>query len=203
MKNIDELLRDCGIEIPADKAEAFKKEFNANYKTVAEVEKKAEAYKMLEEKFNTTSEALKKFEGVNPEGLTAEIAKLQAQLKDADEKYKKDIHDREFNSAIDAELAKVKFSNSYAKDAVRAKLLSGGVQYQEGKLYGFADRMAELKESDPDAFASETEEKKVKFTGKMGAGVGAESISLDDYYKLKTSEERQKFIREHSELFQK
>ena len=38
MKNINEILKSYGVEIPSDKKEAFDKEVLENYKTVAEVE---------------------------------------------------------------------------------------------------------------------------------------------------------------------
>lgn len=205
MKNIDEILKAYGVEVPADKVEEFKAEFNANYKTVAELEKKNKAYTALEEKLNTTTEALKKFEGVNPEDLNNEIAKLQSQLKESDDRYAKEMHMRDFNDAIEKELAKIKFSSDYARDAIRGKLTGDAVTYKEGKLYGFADRLAELRESEPQAFVSEAEENKVKFTSGMSAQSSGNSGGFDkaEYAKLKDSVERQKYIREHSDAFAK
>ena len=60
MKNIYEILKSYGIEIPEDKKEAFDKEVLENYKTVKEVDtlrNKLEAAesdkKAIEEKYNT------------------------------------------------------------------------------------------------------------------------------------------------------
>ena len=38
MKNIEELLRNIGVEIPSDKRDDFMKSFNDNYKTIKEVD---------------------------------------------------------------------------------------------------------------------------------------------------------------------
>ena len=39
MKNIYEILTDCGLEVPQDKKEAFDNSVKENYKTVSEVSK--------------------------------------------------------------------------------------------------------------------------------------------------------------------
>lgn len=205
MINIDELLKTAGVEIPADKMEAFKKDFAANYKTVAEFEKKEAKITSLTESLNTVEASLKAYEGKNPDDLQKEIAALQAQIKESNEKYQKDLNERDLNDAITREMDKLKFTSKYARESVEKKIRGEGITFKDGKLYGFSDKLAEIRESDAEAFVNEEEEAKeqsrVKFTSTKDDNAGSAGVTLDDYRKLKTSEERQDFIAKHPTLF--
>ena len=64
MKNIYEILADCGLEVPQDKKEAFDNSVKENYKTVSEVSKITSARDTLASQLQTAQDTLKGFEGV-------------------------------------------------------------------------------------------------------------------------------------------
>lgn len=202
MLNIEELLKNAGVEIPAEKMETFKSDFAANYKTIAEFNKKDVKINALQETLETTQRTLKEFEGVNPEELRTTISNLQNEIKLTEERYQKDLNARDRQDAIKRELDKEKFTSPYSRKAIEDMIMGAEITYKDGKLYGYNDRMTELKESNADAFVSQAEQKRVQFTDK-GNGGQSNGTSIADYYKLKTSEERQAFIREHANLFAK
>lgn len=86
MKNIHEILKELGIEIPADKKADFDAAVNENYKTVAEVDKIRTARDTYKASLDDAQKALKSFEGVNVDELKGEITKLTNDLaaKDAE-----------------------------------------------------------------------------------------------------------------------
>lgn len=202
MKNIEEILKGIGVEVPEEKLEAFRKEVSENYKTVAEVEKKNGRIAELEGQLKTANETLDGFKDVKPEELQKEIAKLTKSLADKEKEYGDNLKARDRKDAIARELDKVKFSSSYSKKFVEELVDSEEVHFENGKLYGLSEKLEEIKASHADAFASEEGEKKpVSFTESMGGG--SKAVTMDDFYALKTSEERQNFIRQHTELFKK
>lgn len=114
MKNIETLMADFSIEMSEENKTAFVKAVNENYKTIAEVEKKDEKVKTLTEKLAVTEDALKKFDGVDAEGLKAQIADLNKALADKDTEYQKKISDRDFNDLLKESITNAKGKNPTA-----------------------------------------------------------------------------------------
>lgn len=109
MKNILEILKELGLEVPADKHEALNKAVAENYKTTAEFEKtkaKLEAEKNgAEEQLKAVQESLKKFDGVNVDELNGKIKQLTDDMAKQDADYKAQIADMEFMGVLDAAVA--------------------------------------------------------------------------------------------------
>ena len=82
MKNIFEIMKDYGLEVPEDKKKEFEKAVLENYKTVADYDAQTEKVKNLTEQLNTAKDAVKKFEGVDPEALNNQITALNKKLAD-------------------------------------------------------------------------------------------------------------------------
>lgn len=119
MRNIHELLKDMGIEIPAEKKTDFERAFGENYKTIAEFERTKTRLDNAETQLTEAKESLKAFEGVDVSALNGEIAKLRNSLTQKDAEYASKISDMEFDAALESGL-----SASGAKNvkAVRALL---------------------------------------------------------------------------------
>lgn len=118
MKNIYTLLNEIGVEIPEDKKAEFDKALNANYKTVAEVEKITTARDNYKSQLETAQDALKKFDCVNVEEMKNTIKTLNSDLQKKETEYQNKIADMEFNSVLDGAIAK-----SGAKNAKAVKAL--------------------------------------------------------------------------------
>lgn len=203
MKNIEEILKEIGIDIPEDKAEAFRKEVATNYKTIAEFEKKSGRITELETQLQTATDTLKSFEGKKPEELEKEIARLNKTLEDNEKEYNKNLLARDRKDAISKRLDAIKFTNKYSREAIERKIDSDEVFYKDGKLYGFDEKLKDLMESEVDAFVNEDAEQlekdKVQFTSSVHGG--KTPVSQSDISQFKTDEEREAFIKSHPDVF--
>lgn len=207
MQNIQELLKAIGLEIPADKLDDFNKNFNANYKTVAEFDKRVQKlegerdnYKAQFEKADT---ALKGFDGVDLEGMKTQIANYKKEAEDAKKDYESKIAERDFNDALKVELENVKFSSSYAKRAVENEIKAKGLKMEGGKILGLKDLLDAIKERDADAFAPEDGKAPAKFTAaKSTVGQNSKQYkSREEIMEIKDSEARQAAIAANLHLF--
>lgn len=118
MQNIYAILAKYNLTIPEDKKAEFEEAIKANYKTVAEVEKVTTARDNYKNQLETAQNALKEFEGVDVKELQGKIETLKNDLTTAQSDYENKIADMEFNSKLDAAIAK-----SGAKNVKAAKAL--------------------------------------------------------------------------------
>lgn len=118
MKNIHELLKELGLEIPADKKADFDKAVGENYKTVEEFNRKLEKLNNVEAQLTEAKESLKSFEGVDVSALNGKISELTNSLAAKDAEYNRRIADMEFDAALDSAI-----SASGAKNAKAVRAL--------------------------------------------------------------------------------
>ena len=100
MKNIYDILTEFGLELPAEKKAAFEKAWKENYRTKADYDKVAEQRDNYKSQYDTVSGELKKFDGVDPEGLQSEIKRLRDDLKKKDDEYAAKEADRQFMASV-------------------------------------------------------------------------------------------------------
>lgn len=204
MRNIYELLADMGIEIPAEKTDEFRKAFHKEYKTIAEFEKLSAKVEKAEQDVLNATEALKGFENINPDELKSEIEKWQKKAEEAEKTYQAELAERDYNDALDKAMSKIKFTSESARKSVRAEIKSSGIPYKDGRLLGFEDAIAGIKEKDASAFVDEDAEAKkakaVKFTTQRQLE-GSPNVSLDSIASTKDPKERKKLIAENQHLF--
>jgi len=172
MKNIIEICKDFGFEIPAEKHAEFLKAVNGEYKTVAEHNKVLERLAAETKRAETAEEALKGFDGIDPAKVNEQIAEANRKVKEAQEAAQKQLEERDFNDTLREELNKIRFTSAAARKSVEAEIRAAGLKHKDGKSLGLTDLIGQLKESDADAFADENEESKPKFAGPKGAGGG-------------------------------
>jgi len=195
MKDILEILKSYGLEVPSDKAEAFKKEFVENYKAVAELEKKTtkiaaleEDKKALEEQLKTANETIAGFEGADVEGLKQQIVDYNQKLKDTEEQHKREIEQRDFKDALTEAMKEVEFTSEYARKSVMAEIEGAGLKLIDGKIIGLNDLLETIKEKDKAAFVDKEQEQleqgKAKFTTPINIKEGTK-LSTSELMKLK------------------
>lgn len=100
MKNIYEILKDFGLEVPEDKKADFDKAWKENYRTKAEYEKATSQRDEYKTSLDTVNGKLKEFEGVDVNELKGQITKLQQDLKDKDTEYANKEADRIFQDTL-------------------------------------------------------------------------------------------------------
>lgn len=118
MKNIFEIMKDYGLEVPEDKKKDFEKAVLENYKTVADYDKQTDKVTSLTDQLNTAKEEMKKFDGVDPEALNNQIAALNQKLADKDTEYQNQIADRDFQDMLKTAIAEAKGRNAKAITAL-------------------------------------------------------------------------------------
>lgn len=118
MKNIIEICKDFGLEIPADKQAEFGKVVAENYKTVAEFEKKVnrlqEDLETANKRADTAEETLKGFEGKDFEAITRERDEWKKKHDENEAAYKKANEEREFNELLSSSISDAKGKNAKA-----------------------------------------------------------------------------------------
>lgn len=106
MKNMIEICKDFGIEIPAEKHAEFNKAVADNYKTVAEHEKKVnrltEDLAAEKKRADTAVETLKGFEGKDFEAITKERDEWKRKHDENQQKYQQEQEEREYNADLEA-----------------------------------------------------------------------------------------------------
>ena len=101
MKNIYEILKDFGLEVPEDKKADFDKSWKENYRTKAEYEKATSQRDEYKTSLDTVNAKLKEFDGVDVADLKGQIATLQGDLKKKDDEYAAREAERAFNDSLD------------------------------------------------------------------------------------------------------
>ena len=118
MKNIFEIMKEYGLEVPEDKKKDFEKAVLENYKTVSDYETQSEKLKTAEGKVTTLTENLDKFKDVDVEELNQTIAGFKTDLANKDQELKDKIADRDFNDLLKDSIASVKGRNAKAITAL-------------------------------------------------------------------------------------
>ena len=122
MKNMIEICKDFGIEIPADKHAEFNKAVAENYKTVAEHEKKVnrltDDLAAEKKRADDAVETLKGFEGKDFDAIQKERDEWKKKHDDAVAAHQKEQEDREFNQILETAITEAKGKNTKAITAL-------------------------------------------------------------------------------------
>ena len=204
MQNIIEILKANGLELTEEQQSAINKAVAENYKTVAEFDKKIGKLEAerdgLKEQYNTVSETLKSFDGVDVDGMKKQLEEAQKKAEDAEKAFNARLTEREFDDALREALNGYRFSSEYAKSAIIAEVKSKGLPMVDGKIVGLGEVMDGIKQRDADAFTSD--KPTAQFTTSFGnEDNGKKYETKEDILKIKDAKERQQAIRDNIGLF--
>ena len=118
MKNIEAILAEAGIELTEEQKTAVNKAVGENYKPIADWQKQVDKVTSLTDQLNTATEAMKKFDGVDPEALNEQIAELNQKLTDKESEYQAQIADRDFQDMLKESIVTAKGKNAKAITAL-------------------------------------------------------------------------------------
>ena len=167
MKNIFELMKEFGFEVPEDKKKDFEKAVLENYRTVKDYEAQKEKLETAEQKasasettINSLKEDLKKFEGVDVTGLQQKITDLETDLQTKETEFQQKLADRDFEDLLTESIHGAKGKNAKAiralldvdalktsknqKDDVGAAIKALTEAEDSKMLFGEADEAAEI-----------------------------------------------------------
>lgn len=208
MQNIHEILKKYGVEISADNKADFDKDVTANYKTIAEHEKKLGKVEgerdNYSEQLKTAQETLKSFEGVDLATIQNELATWKTKAENAEKDYNAKLEARDFEDALKTAMEAYKFSSAAAKSAVTEEVRKAGLKLKDGKILGLNDLMESIKAADASAFVTEREENRARFTAsKPTGGSGTNTITADEIMKMSDRDQRRAAIAANLGLFTK
>lgn len=172
MKNIYEILKSIGLEVPEEKKEAFDKAVNENYKTIKEfegtqkklgdAETERDTYKTKYEtdiaQRDTDLATLKKqledagADKTKLDELTNKLSALQTTYDNAKTDYEKQLLQQKHEFLAKELVGGLEFTSQSAKKAFLADLLAKNLPVENDKLLGFDDFVNAYKEQDAGAF---------------------------------------------------
>lgn len=206
MQKLIETLKQFGVEIPEDKHAEVKKALSEHYKNVGEHNKaisKLEAERdKWKEQAETAEETLKSFEGIDPANIQKELDDWKGKAKEAEEKAQKQIYERDFADALKNELSNYKFSSEFAKKAVMSEIQAAGLKLKDGKILGLSDLLNQIKETDSDAFADDTDPNNIaRFTNVITQKKTNDRMTKKEIDAIKDPIERKSAIKQHLDLY--
>lgn len=182
MKNIYDILKDFGMEVPEDKKTDFDKAWKENYRTKSDYDKVAGQRDDYKTSLDTVNEKLKEFEGVDVEDLKGQIATLQGDLKKKDDEYAAKEADRVFNEILKEA---IKAAGGRNDKAVMALLDVEALKASKDQSADIKKALDAARESDAYLFgADEPFQNPVGATGgkpPMGNGKKLEDMSYEEY----------------------
>lgn len=154
MKNIEQILKEAGIEVTDEQKAAVNKAVTENYRTVADYDKqvkkteKAEGERdTLQGQLTDAQETLKSFDGVDVEGFKQKISDLEAQIKKRDEDAKAEALSREQKKVLDAKFDELEIKSPLIRETLFGKVTGkDGLPFRNGEFPGLADYLSKLNE---------------------------------------------------------
>lgn len=211
MQNIEAILTELGIEVPADKKENLTKKVAENYITKAEHEKKLGKVETdrdtWKEKAETAETTLKGFEGVDLDTMQKELSDWKKKAEDAEKDAQAKLYERDFVDALKTEFEGIKFSSEAAKRAIMAEVKDAGLKLKDGKILGLNDLITQMKEKDASAFVDDeqikAQQNAARFTQPIGKQNQGGNMTKEQIEAIKDTSERQAAIANNLHLFGK
>jgi hypothetical protein len=203
MKNMIEICKDFGIEIPADKHAEFNKAVAENYKTVAEHEKKVnrltDDLNAEKKRADDAVATLKGFEGKDFDAIQKERDEWKKKHDDAVASYQKEQEDREFNQLLETAITEAKGKNAKAITALMDMDKLRSSRNQEKDIKAALDSLRT-----DSGYLFDDNGGNPHFTDPKGnGGNGGGNTTLKEIMKIKDPVERQKMIGQNLNLFGK
>lgn len=179
MKNIEQILKDAGIEITDEQKTAVNEAVKANYKTIADYDKQAKKLEAAEvdrdtykQQYEDAQEAIKGFEGVDVEKLNKDIADWKEKAAQAEKDAQKQILQRDQRDYLKAEFDKLGITSERTRASLMRDIMdeNDGLKWKDNAFMGLSDYLS--KENEKDHFY-QTEEEKAAAEAEKKAAEGA------------------------------
>lgn len=178
MKNIEQILKEAGIEVTDEQKAAVNKGVTENYRTVADYDKqvkkteKAEGERdALQKQYDDAQEIIKGFDGVDVEKLNKDIADWKERATKAEKDAAKQILERDQRDYLKGEFDKLKIESGRVRDSLMREIMGeDGLKWKDGTFMGLSDYLE--KENEKDHFY-QTEAEKAEAEAKAKAAGSA------------------------------
>lgn len=131
----------------------------------------------LQTQLNAANATIQSYKDMDIDGIKAKAGEWETKYNTDTQVLKDQLAATEYGFAVKEAVAGLKFSSESAKKAFVADLTAKKLPLQEGKLLGLEDFAKTYKESDPDAFLPENDEKTPVVT--RGGGGGGPTLGAD------------------------
>lgn len=125
MKNIFEIMKEYGLEVPEEKKKDFEKTVLENYKTMTDYDNQTKKLDAANETIKANDTAMKDLQGkldgfkdVDVSGLNQRIKDLETEKATIQKDYEAKIADRDFDDLVKESIAAVKGKNAKAITAL-------------------------------------------------------------------------------------
>ena len=117
----------------------------------------AEEVDNLREQLTAANNQIKEFQSMNIDEIKASAAAWQEKYAASEKAWQEKLAGLKYEAAAKDAIADIKFSSNSAKRAFLSDLQAKNLTLENDKLIGFSDFLNSCKESDPDAFAPESQ----------------------------------------------
>lgn len=131
----------------------------------------------LQTQLNAANATIQSYKDMDIDGIKAKAGEWETKYNTDTQALKDQLTAAEYGFAVKEAVAGLKFSSESAKKAFVADLTAKKLPLQEGKLLGLEDFAKTYKESDPDAFLPENDDKTPVVT--RGSGGGGPALGAD------------------------
>ena len=168
MKNIEQILKEAGIEVTDEQKAAIVAEVGKNYRTSTDYERQTKKLEAAETdrdtykgQLDTANETLEKFKDIDPDKQAAEIEKYKQAAKEAQETASRQILQRDQRDYLNSEFEKLGISSERTRKSLMADIMGeDGLKWKDGAFMGLSDYLA--KENEKDHFYQTEDEKKAE-----------------------------------------
>ena len=187
-----EILKKCGVE--EEKANEIVKAMNEAKIYTTNLENVDVRYNKLQEQKKQLEEASKAYQkqleeltknNADVEALNKLVEQLQLSNKELEENHSKEMHNLQFNFALEGALTNAKSKNN---KALKALLNMDNIKYQEGKLEGLQEQIEALQKDASYLFDLETTPQNTGGLGSFGRSGGKVGITKEEFSKMSYSE---------------
>ncbi len=166
MKNIEQILKEAGIEVTDEQKTAIVAEVGKNYRTSTDYERQAKKLEAAEAdrdnykgQLDTANETLEKFKDIDPEKQAEEIQKYKQAAKEAQDMATKQILERDQRDYLKGEFDNLGIKSGRVRDSLMREIMGeDGLKWKDGTFMGLSDYLA--KENEKDHFYQTEDEKK-------------------------------------------
>ena len=156
MKNIEQILKEAGIEVTDEQKAAVNAAVTENYKTIAEFDKQDKKLTAAEAdrdnykgQLDTANETLEKFKDIDPEKQAEEIQKYKQAAKEAQDMAAKKILERDQRDYLKGEFDNLGIKSGRVRDSLMREIMGeDGLKWKDGAFMGLSDYLAKENEKD-------------------------------------------------------
>lgn len=201
MKNIIDICKDFGIEIPADKHAEFNKAVAENYKTIAEHEKKVnrltDDLAAEKKRADDAVETLKGFEGKDFDAIIRDRDEWKTKHDNAVAAHQKEQEEREFNEMLSTAISESKGKNN---KAITALLDLDALRKSKNQEKDIKAALEGIKKDNEYLFDT-TGTHPARFDDPGNKGNPAGTLTRDDIMKITDRAERRAAMAKNQHLF--